>query len=82
MRAAFGPHTLGFLSSFFDNVLRYLLAFQIGLYLRHMVAQNSSGDPPTLSTNPAIPGFLISSLIFTGIEMMMSEEIIYRITIH
>jgi hypothetical protein len=57
MRVAFGPLTLGFLSSFFDNVLRYLLAFQIGLYLRHMVSQNPSGDPPPLSTNPAISRF-------------------------
>ena len=82
MRAAFGPHTLGFLSSFFDNVLCYLLAFQIGLYLRHMVAQNSSGDPPPLSTNPDISRFLISSLNFNGIKIIMSEEIIYHITIH
>ena len=82
MRAAFGPHTLGFLSSFFDNFLRYFLAFQIGLYLRHMVAQNLSGDPPPLSTNPAISRFLISSLNFNGIKIIMSEEIIYHITIH
>jgi hypothetical protein len=47
-----------------------------------MVAQNSSGYPPPLSTNPAISRLLISSLIFTGIEMIMSEEMIYQITVH
>jgi hypothetical protein len=82
MRAAFGPFTLVFYLLFLDNVLRHLLAFRIGLYLRHMVAQNSSGYPPPLSTNPAISRLLISSLIFTGIEMIMSEEMIYQITVH
>jgi hypothetical protein len=47
-----------------------------------MVAQNSSGDPPPLSTNPDISRFLISSLNFNGIKIIMSEEIIYHITIH